>query len=151
MPVSSPVASYPAAQFLPLEEVAMRTLIAVLIFIVLLSASTSPDRTKLPMVAVNVVTITEVRRGSEIDAVAGLGDLRDALLVERPFGAKEGARSSVFAVDADGVFVRRVAVEYGRGTPLLIQIVNGLSLGDRIIVSDMSAWDAFEELRLGMR
>jgi HlyD family secretion protein len=128
----------------------MRTLIAVLIFIVLLSASTSPDRTKSPLVAADIVTIREVRRGSEIDAVAGLGDLRDALLVERPVGAKEGARSSVFAVHPDGVLVRRVAVEYGRASPSLIQIVSGVSLGDRIIVSDMSAWDAFEELRLGM-
>jgi hypothetical protein len=128
----------------------MRTLIAVLILIVLLSARTSPDRTKLPSVAADIVTIREVRRGSEIDAVAGLDDLRDALLVERPVGAKEGTRSSVFAVDADGVLVRRVAVEYGRASPSLIQIVSGVSLGDRIIVSDMSAWDAFEELRLGM-
>jgi HlyD family secretion protein len=129
----------------------MRTLIAVLIFIVLLSASTSPDRTKSPLVAADIVTIREVRRGSEIDAVACFVDLRDALLVERPVGAKEGARSSVFAVDADGVLVRRVAVEYGRASPSLIQIVSGVSLGDRIIVSDMSAWDAFEQLRLGMR
>jgi HlyD family secretion protein len=128
----------------------MRTLIAVLILIVLLSARTSPDRTKLPSVAADIVTIREVRRGSEIDAVAGLDDLRDALLVERPVGAKEGTRSSVFAVDADGVLVRRVAVEYGRASPSLIQIVSGVSRGDRIIVSDMSAWDAFEELRLGM-
>jgi HlyD family secretion protein len=118
---------------------------------VLLSASTSPDRTKLPSVAADAVTIREVRRGSDIDAVAGLGDLRDGLLVERPVGATEGARSSVFAVDADGVLLRRVAVEYGRASPSLIQIVSGVSLGDRIIVSDMSAWDTFEELRLGLR
>jgi HlyD family secretion protein len=129
----------------------MRTLIAVLIFIVLLSASTSPDRTKLPTVAADSLTIREVRAGSEIDVVAGIVDSRDALLVERPVGAKEGVRSSVFAVDADGLLLRRVAVEYGRASPSLIQIVNGASLGDRIIVSDMSAWDAFEELRLGLR
>jgi HlyD family secretion protein len=129
----------------------MRTLIAALIFIVLLSARTSPDRNKLPTLAADTVTIREVRRGSEIDAVAGLGDSRDALLVERPVGAKEGTRSSVFAVDADGVLVRRVAVEYGRASPSLIQIVSGVSRGDRIIVSDMSAWDAFEQLRLGLR
>ena len=89
----------------------MRTLIAALIFIMLLSTSTSPDRTKLPSVAADIVTIREVRRGSEIDAVEGLDDLRDALLVERPVGAKEGARSSVFAVDADGLLLRRVAVD----------------------------------------
>jgi HlyD family secretion protein len=57
----------------------------------------------------------------------------------------------VFVVDADGERVRRVAVEYGRASPSLIQIVGGLSPGDRIIVSDMRAWDAFQWLRLRSR
>ena len=128
----------------------MRTLLAVLICIVLLSARTSPERAKLPTVAADTVTIREVRRGSVIGAVAELGDSRDALLVERPVGAREGAKSSLFVVDADGV-LERVAVEYGRASPSLIQIVSGVSPGDRIIVSDMRAWDAFERLRLRLR
>ena len=129
----------------------MRTLVAVLICIVLLSTETSPERAKLPTVAADVLTIREVHRGSEIDAIAGFGDLRDALLVERPVGAKEGATSSVFVVDEDGERLRRVAVEYGRASQSLIQIVSGVSPGDRIIVSDMRAWDPFERLQLRLR
>src|SRR4030095_11823769 len=126
----------------------MRTLMTVLIGIVLLSAGTSPDRPQAPTVAADTVTISEVRRGSEIGAVAELGGSHDALLVERPVGAREGAKSSVFVVDTDGERLRRVAVEYGLASSSLIQIVSGLSPGDRIIVSDMRAWDAFERLRL---
>ena len=126
----------------------MRTLMAVLICIVLLSATTSPERTQFPTVAADTVTIREVRRGSEIGTVAELGGSSDALLVERPVGAREGAKSSVFVVDVDGVLLRRVAVEYGRASQSLIQIVSGVSPGDRIIVSDMRAWDAFDRLRL---
>ena len=126
----------------------MRTLGAVLIGIVMLSAGTSPDRAQAPTVAADIVTISEVRRASEIGGGAGLGDLRDALLVERPVGAGEGTKSSVFVIDADGVRLRRVAVEYGRASASLIQIVGGVSPGDRIIVSDMRAWDAFERLQL---
>ena|SRR5687767_2707264 len=129
----------------------MRMLLVVLIGIMLLSPRTSPDRTPLPTVAADAVTIKEVRHGSEIDTVAGLGDLRDALLVERPVGAMEGAISSVFAVGADGVLLRRVAVVYGRASSSLIQVVSGVSRGDRIIVSDMRAWDSFERLRLRLR
>jgi hypothetical protein len=73
------------------------------------------------------------------------------LLVERPVGAIEGIQSSVFVVDADGVQLRRAAVEYGRGTPSVIQIVSGVSRGDRIVVSDVREWDAFERLRLRSR
>ena len=147
---SSAGASFLAAQFLPLKEVAMRTLMTVLICIVLLSAGTDPDRPDLPTVTADTVTIGEVRRGSEIGAVAELGDSRDALLVERPVGAREGEKSSVFIVDVNGEQLRRVAVEYGRASPSLIQIVSGVSPGDRIIVSDMSAWDAFEQLRFSL-
>lgn len=130
----------------------MRTLIAVLIFVVLLPAAISnPERTRLPTVSADTVTLGEVRRGSEIGAITELGDSRGALLVERPVDAREGAPSSVFVVDDDGVLLRRVRVEYGRGSPSLIQIVSGVSAGDRIVVSDMRAWDAFVRLRLRHR
>lgn len=129
----------------------MRTLLAVLICIVLLSARTSPERAQPPTVAADTVTIREVRRGSEIGAVAEPGDSRDALFVERPVGAREGAKSSVFVVDADGLLLQRVPVEYGRASQSLIQIISGVSPGDSIIVSDMRAWDAFERLRLRLR
>jgi hypothetical protein len=83
--------------------------------------------------------------------VTELADSRDTLLVERPVDARGSTKSSVFAVDADGVLLRRVAVEYGRASALLIQIVSGVSAGDRIVVSNMRAWDAFDRLRLSAR
>ena len=129
----------------------MRTIVAVLIGVVLLSPRTSPDRAKVPTVAANILTISEVRRGSKIGGIAELGDSPDGLFVERPAGAREGAKSSVFVVDADRIQVRRVAVEYGRASTSVIQIVSGVSPGDRIIVSDMRAWDAFERLQLRSR
>jgi hypothetical protein len=92
-------------------------------------------------VAEDIVATSEVRRGSEIG---------DVLVVERPVGASEATQSSVFVLDADGVQLRRVAVEYGRGSASLIQI-SGVSCGDRIVVSDMRAWDAFERLQLRSR
>jgi hypothetical protein len=129
----------------------MRTLMAVLIGIVLLSTATNPDRAGPPTVAADTVTLREVRRGPEIGAVAGPGDSGETLLVERPAGAREGALSSVFVVDEGDLLLRRVPVGYGRASPSLIQIVSGLTPGDRIIVSDMRAWDAFDRLRLRLR
>jgi HlyD family secretion protein len=129
----------------------MRTLIAVLICIVPLPAAITPERTRLRTVSADTVTVREVRRASEMSAVTELGDSRNTLVVERPIDAREGAKSSVFVVDKDGVLLRRVPVGYGRASPSLIQIVSGVSAGDRIIVSDMRAWDAFDRLRLGLR
>jgi hypothetical protein len=130
----------------------VRTLIAVSICVVLLPAAISnPERTRLPTVSADTVTLREVRRGSDIGTVTGLGDSRDTLLVERPVDAHEGAQSSVFVVDQNGLLLRRVPVGYGRGSPSLIQIVSGVSAGDQIVVSDMRAWDAFNQLRLAVR
>ena len=130
----------------------MRTLVAVVICIALLPAAISePEETRVPTMSADTVTLREVRPASEIGAVTELGDSRDTLVVERPVGASEGARSSLFVVDDDGVLLRRVAVEYGRATPSLIEIVHGVSSGDRIVVSDTRSWDAFDRLRLRLR
>ena len=127
-------------------------LTAVLIGVVLLPAAISnPERTRLPTVSADAVTLREVRRASEMGAVTELGDSRETLIVERPVAAREGAMSSVFVVAEDGVLLRRVPIEYGRASRSLIQIVNGLSSGDRIIVSDMRAWDSFDRIRLRVR
>ena len=130
----------------------MRALIAVSICIVLLpEAISNPERTNLPTVSADTVTLSEVRRASEIGAVSELGDQRGTLLVERPVDAREGVTSSVFVVDEDDVLLRRVRVGYGRGSRSLIQVVSGVLPGDRIVVSDMQAWDAFDRLRLRQR
>ena len=128
----------------------MRAVMAVMIGIVLFSAATAPDRPNAPTVSAEAVTLAEVRRASEID-VPEFGGSPDTLLVERPFNARQGAQSGVFVLDADGVGLRRVPVFYGRATTALIQIVNGVSAGDRIVVSDMQAWDQFDRLRLKLR
>jgi HlyD family secretion protein len=112
----------------------MRALLAVLTFIVLFPAAISnPERPKLPTVSALTVTISEVG---------------DTLFVERPVDAREDAQASVFVVDDDGTLLRRVPIVYGRASRSLIQIVSGVSPGDRIVVSDMRAWDVFERVQL---
>ena len=130
----------------------MRTIIVALIYVVLFPAAISnPERSRLPTVSADAVTIREVRRGTDIGVSTELADSRDTLVVERPVHARERAMSGVFVVAEDGLLLRRVAVRYGRASPSLIQILSGLSPGDRIVVSDMQAWDRFDRLRLRLR
>lgn len=127
----------------------MRTLTAVLICVVLCPAIISnPERPTLATVSVETVTLRRVRRGLAIGAVSELGDSPAPLLVARPVDARAGASSSVFVVDEDGVLLRRVPVEYGHASASEIEIISGVSPGDRIVVSDMRAWDAFDRLQL---
>ena len=117
----------------------MRTLLAAFVCVMLFSTVILNPEPKTPTVSADTVSVKEVRRQ------------QDTLIVERPVGAREGAVSSVFVVTDDGRVLRRVAVQYGRLSVSLIEVVSGLSAGDRIVVSDMSAWDPFERIRMRSR
>jgi HlyD family secretion protein len=39
-------------------------------------------------------------------------------------------------------------VTLGKSSVNTVEIVSGLQAGDKVILSDMSAWDAFERVRL---
>ena len=43
---------------------------------------------------------------------------------------------------------QRVQVKLGRSSVNTIEIQQGLNVGDQVVLSDMSAWDAFDRVRL---
>ena len=48
----------------------------------------------------------------------------------------------------DGSEAVRVNVKLGRSSVNTIEVVQGLKVGDKVILSDMSAWDNFDRIRL---
>jgi HlyD family secretion protein len=54
----------------------------------------------------------------------------------------------LFKLDAGGDVASRVPVELGKSSVNLIQIVKGLNVGDRVILSDTSAFDQHDRVRL---
>ena len=48
----------------------------------------------------------------------------------------------------NGVNASRVQVKLGKQSVNQMEIVAGLNVGDTVILSDMSAWDAFDRVRL---
>ena len=90
---------------------------AVLIGIVLFPAAISdPERNRLPTLLADVVTLSEVRRTSEIGVISELGASRDTLLAERGSEITAPlAKSCVADVQADAELtptmkVKRAAV-----------------------------------------
>jgi HlyD family secretion protein len=81
-----------------------------------------------------------------VDATIELERLPDAVFVDRPVRAQENARGNVFRVDDKRA--TRVAVQFGRTSATSIEIRGGLAAGDRVIVSDDSAYDQFEEIKI---
>jgi multidrug efflux pump subunit AcrA (membrane-fusion protein) len=70
------------------------------------------------------------------------------LFFGRPADVRPQSTSSAFVLEPDGQHARRVVVEYGRQSGSFIEIVTGLSEGDRVIVTDMSRWAGHDRVRL---
>jgi HlyD family secretion protein len=83
-----------------------------------------------------------------VDGTIELERLDNVLFVGRPVQAASGARIGLFRLDPDGHSARRVMVQVGRTSANTIEIRDGLTEGDRVVISDSTAWDEFDRIRL---
>lgn len=83
-----------------------------------------------------------------VDGTITLEKLSDVVYVGRPVVGQAGAKISLFKLDPDGKEAQRVNVSLGRASVNNIEIVDGLKVGDQVILSDMSAQDAYNRIRL---
>ena len=86
--------------------------------------------------------------GLAIDGTVDVDKIADAVYVGRPMQVAAGGSSSVFKLAEGGNEAVRVAVKFGRASAQSIEVVEGLKVGDRIILSDTSAWEGAEKIRL---
>jgi HlyD family secretion protein len=99
------------------------------------------------------VTITDplpngARADLSVDGTVELENLKDVLYVGRPVHGQADSTIGIFKIIDDGSEAVRVNVKLGRSSVNTIEIVQGLKVGDKVILSDMSAWDAFDRVRL---
>ncbi len=74
--------------------------------------------------------------------------LDDVLNVGRPVFASSEGPSELFKVVDDGRFAIRSRVQFGRTSVSTIEVLEGLEVGEEIILSDMSQWDGCDRIRL---
>ncbi|WP_440221939.1 efflux RND transporter periplasmic adaptor subunit [Dokdonella sp. MW10] len=82
-----------------------------------------------------------------VDGTIEIERLADVLYVGRPAFGQPETEARLFRVDADGV-AERVPVLLGRSSVNLIEVRQGLQAGDRVVLSDTSAYDQADRLRL---
>jgi HlyD family secretion protein len=103
-------------------------------------------------VTVDVSLTGELPKGARpdlsVDGTIELERLDDVIFVERPAFGQERSTVGIFKLDADGVYGTRSQVQLGRSSVNTIEIVGGLQPGDRVILSDMTPYDANERIRL---
>jgi multidrug efflux pump subunit AcrA (membrane-fusion protein) len=103
-------------------------------------------------VKVEVTLEGELPKGARpdlsVEGVIEIERLNDVLHVARPVGSRPETRIGLFRLSGDGDFAVRTPVLLGRGSVNAMEIVEGLNEGDRVIISDMSKWEAVDKVRL---
>ena len=85
---------------------------------------------------------------SDLDGTIELERVESAIQVGRPAFGQEQSTISLFKVLGPSGDAARVQVKVGRTSVNTIEIISGLAEGDQVVLSDMSAWDQFERIRL---
>jgi HlyD family secretion protein len=91
---------------------------------------------------------TGARQDMSVDGTIELQRLENVLYVQHPAFGQENSPVTLFKISADGTEATRVQVKFGRASVNFIEIVEGLQVGDKVILSDMSAWDSYDRIRL---
>lgn len=82
-----------------------------------------------------------------VDGTVELERLNNVVYVGRPAFGQENSTVGLFKLTEGGEAVR-VSVQLGRSSVNTIEILSGLRPGDQVVLSDMSAWDQYERIRL---
>jgi HlyD family secretion protein len=83
-----------------------------------------------------------------VDGTIVIEQLKNVLFTGRPASGAGTGPVGIFKVVEGGSAAIRVQVLLGRSSVNLVEIVRGLNVGDKVILSDMSQWDNVERVRL---
>jgi HlyD family secretion protein len=83
-----------------------------------------------------------------VDGTIEIEKLTDVLFVGRPVFGQPNSQVGLFKLDPDGKGASRVPVKLGRSSVNTIEVVDGLKIGDQVILSDMSAQDQSPRIQL---
>jgi HlyD family secretion protein len=103
-------------------------------------------------VTVDVKLLGELPPGARpdlsVDGTIEIERLADVIYMGRPVFGQPNSQVTLFKIEPDGKMANRVTVKLGRASVTTIEVVEGLKVGDRVILSDMSAYDAHNRIRL---
>ena len=99
------------------------------------------------------VTFTEplpssARLDQSVDAVIEIERLENVVFLERPTGAQSASSGNLFVLENDGDIASRRSVRFGRGSVNYIEIVEGLQVGEQVILSDTAGYTQYKQIEL---
>ena len=83
-----------------------------------------------------------------VEGIINLASLNEVLYISRPSAARENGSVGIFKLSPDGNEAVRTQVSFGKSSVSEIQVISGLQVGEKIILSDTSQYDDNSRLRL---
>jgi HlyD family secretion protein len=90
----------------------------------------------------------DARAELSVDGTIEIEKLFNIVYMDRPVSGDADATVGLYKLDPDGKGAERVNVHLGRASVNTIEVLNGLNVGDRVILSDMSRYDSNPRIRL---
>jgi HlyD family secretion protein len=88
----------------------------------------------------------DARPDLTVNGVIAIANIEDTLFVKRPMFANEDSDAFVYLLTADGSQADKVNIHFGQTSTQYIQITSGLTVGNNIIISDVSAWEKLQSI-----
>ena len=82
-----------------------------------------------------------------VDGTIDIERIPSVLYVGRPAFGQSDATVGIFKLSTNGE-ASRIQVKLGRTSVNTIEVVDGLREGDQVVLSDMSAWDSYDRVRV---
>lgn len=89
-----------------------------------------------------------VRPGLTVDGTIHIGTLSGVAYVGRPVRCHLNGGDTIFKLAPDGRSATQVKVHYGKGSINLVEVRSGLQAGDKVILSDMSAYQGQDRVQI---
>jgi HlyD family secretion protein len=83
-----------------------------------------------------------------VDGTIEIDRLRNVLYTGRPASSQPNSTIAMFKLTADGDHADRVQVRLGRASASTMEIKGGLSVGDSVVLSDVSQWDNVDRVTI---
>jgi len=106
------------------------------------------DGTVIVDVALHGTLPPGARPDLSVDGTIDIERLDDVLFVGRPAYGQANSKIELFRLTPNGKSAERVQVELGRTSVNTIEVRSGLKVGDRVILSDISAQEGYNRIRL---
>jgi HlyD family secretion protein len=111
-------------------------------------ADTVENGTRGIDVALDDPSPTSVSRGTPVIGTIELETLSNTVYMDRPALTEPKTIHGIFKMSPDGKELIRVQVRFGRASTNAMEVLDGLKVEDKVVLSDMSNYDNVERVKV---